>query len=359
MMAEESKGLLATGKAKLLFAGMLLVVIIAGYFLAGVVPPAHEDVAGTITGVQKAEKYRTDSNFKYPIAEIEQALRSRWLQVTNISTLKRLGPGAQGVFQAKQVTLKLMDGRTMKVKWKTAPERGETFNNQPRYEIAAYQLQKLFLEPGDYVVPPTVGQCLPMRQYRAIDSKAMETFENTDAVFCVLQYWLDNVTFKKIYDKKRFESDPKYARHLGNMNIFSYLIKHMDSNVGNFLISTDKANPRVFAVDNGVAFGGEASARGTKWQRLRVKRLPKETIDRLRKITLEDLEKHLGVVAQFAVVNSQIVPKDPTPNLDKEKGVRQKDDLIQFGLTAKEVKGVYNRLDKLLQDVDAGKIQTF
>ena len=144
-MAEESKGLLATGKAKLLFGGMLLIVIIAGYFLAGVVPPANEDVAGTITGIQKAEEYRTDSNFEYPIAEIEQALRSRWFQVTNISTLKRLGE-AQGstVYQAKQVTLKFMDGKTMKVKWKTAPERGETFNNQPRYEIAAYQLQKLF-----------------------------------------------------------------------------------------------------------------------------------------------------------------------------------------------------------------------
>ncbi|MFQ5677569.1 MAG: hypothetical protein ACE5G1_16890 [bacterium] len=301
-----------------------------------------------------------DSNFKYPIAEIEQALRSRWFQVTNISTLKRLGeaPGST-LYQAKQVTLKFLDGKTMKVKWKTAPHQGETFNNQPRYEIAAYQLQKLFLEPEEYVVPPTVGQCLPLQQYRVIDNKVIPTFDNSSAVFCVLQYWLDNVTFEKIYDKKRFESDPKYARHLGNMNIFSYLIKHMDSNVGNFLISTDRANPRVFAVDNGVAFGGEASARGTRWRDLRVKSVPKETIDRLRKITLEDLEKHLGVVAQFAVVNGQLVPKDPTPNLDKEGGVRQKDDLIQFGLTAEEVMGVYNRLNKLLQDVDAGKIQTF
>jgi len=29
----------------------------------------------------------------------------------------------------------------------------------------------------------------------------MPTFANSSAVFCVLQYWLDNVTFEKIYDK--------------------------------------------------------------------------------------------------------------------------------------------------------------
>ena len=41
-MAEESRGFLATRKAKLLLGGMLLVVILAGYFLAGVFPLADD-----------------------------------------------------------------------------------------------------------------------------------------------------------------------------------------------------------------------------------------------------------------------------------------------------------------------------
>jgi hypothetical protein len=58
------------------------------------------------------------------------------------------------------------------------------------------------------------------------------------------------------------------------MNILSYLIEHKDSNVGNFLISKDATNPRVFAVDNSYAFGSPESDRGHDWRFIRVKRLP-------------------------------------------------------------------------------------
>jgi len=58
-MAEESKSLLATGKAKMFFGVTLLVGILVGYFAAGYIPPEGE-VAGTIGGVKKAEKYRAE-----------------------------------------------------------------------------------------------------------------------------------------------------------------------------------------------------------------------------------------------------------------------------------------------------------
>ena len=58
-MAEESKSLLATGKAKIFFGVTLLVGIVVGYFAAGYIPP-QEDLAGTIGGVKKAEKYRAE-----------------------------------------------------------------------------------------------------------------------------------------------------------------------------------------------------------------------------------------------------------------------------------------------------------
>jgi len=98
--------------------------------------------------------------------------------------------------------------------------------------------------------------------------------------------------------------------------VFTYLIKHNDSNVGNFLISVPPSGPRVFIVDNGgLAFGGLVSNRGFEWRDIRVKRLPNETIERLRNITQEDLEKTLRVVAQFEVVDSQLVPTTPAQNL--------------------------------------------
>ncbi|MCH8021772.1 hypothetical protein IH785_18235 [candidate division KSB1 bacterium] len=298
-----------------------------------------------------------DSNFRFSMPEIERILKSGDWQVSEVSTISRLGSEAS--YQAKRATLELSAGKTLRIKWKTAPRAGEDFNNQPRYEIAAYELQKLFLTPEYYVVPPTLGLTLPVQQYRQIDRDVLPTFDDTQSVIFVAQYWLDQVTPEHVFDRARFDSDTTYARHLANMNILSYLIKHRDSNVGNFLISTDPKNPRVFAVDNGVAFESEASARGTAWQRLRVKRLPKETIERLRNITPEDLEKSLGVVLQFTGVDGFLIQISPTPNLDKKQGVRRNEGLIQFGLTESEIKGVYKRLQKLIEEVDAGKIQLF
>lgn len=101
------------------------------------------------------------------------------------------------------------------------------------------------------------------------------------------------------------------------------------------------------------------SDRGFVWRKLKVKRLPNDTIERLRNITQADLEKTLSVVAQFEVVDGELIPTAPAQNLNEKKGVRQKDGLIQFGLTSYEIKRVYSRLKKLLQRVDSGKIKTF
>ncbi|MFQ5824684.1 MAG: hypothetical protein ACE5JB_11555 [bacterium] len=293
-----------------------------------------------------------DSNILYPIEEIEQRLIYEPFDIIRFRDSRFEGD------ITKRVILKYHD-TMIQVKWKRSARGGRAPNNEPRYEIAAYKLQKLFLDPEDYVVPPTVGRCMPVGQYRKLEPGIDPTFKKTSDVVFVLQYWLENVTSKNIYDKKRFASDTSYARHLGNMNIFSYLIKHSDSNIGNFLISTDPTNPRVFAVDNGLAFGNLESTRGYEWRDIRLKRLPKETIDRLRGIQLEDLERTLGVVAQFEMKDGYLVPVEATQNLNKGKGVRQSNGIIQFGLTSKEIKEVYKRLNKILKRIDKGKIKTF
>ena len=55
-----------------------------------------------------------------------------------------------------------------RVKLRRAEPGAEDFNNRPRYDLAAYELQKLFLEPAEYVVPPTALRFVPARRTAAV-----------------------------------------------------------------------------------------------------------------------------------------------------------------------------------------------
>jgi hypothetical protein len=263
--------------------------------------------------------------------------------------------------RTQRVVLEFEDDIKIKVKWAKAPSgaRG-SFNNRPRYEIAAYELQKLFLDDSEYVVPPTVARCVPVDQQRQIQSWAEATFSGTNSVLVVLQYWLWNVTADDVWSKDRFKSDTLYARHFANLNLFTYLIRHSDSNKGNVLISSVTAHPRVFAVDNGVAFNRrEVSDRGTKWRRLRVDRLPQRAVDRLRALTRDELDRRLAVVAQFRRDGDVLVAMPPTAPLDRGKGVSHNDEVVQLGLTKNEIGHIWDRIRKVLKKVDEQKIALF
>lgn len=78
-----------------------------------------------------------------------------------------------------------------------------------------------------------------------------------------------------------------------------------------------------------------------------------------REITPDDLNHALSVVAQFEIQNSQMKPVPATESLDVEKGVRRKGNIIQLGLTAREIREVEKRLQDLLKKVDEGKYTLF
>ena len=294
-----------------------------------------------------------DSNMVYPVSLIEQRLQRDSFRVLDVRGSRRVGDRTQ------RVTIAFPDSSVMITKWAAAPLNGEEFNNQPRYEVAAYEIQKLFLSEPDYVVPPTILRVFDAGWYKAIKEDSRPTFGNTNSVVAVLQYWLTAVRGDSVFDLKRFEHDSAYARHLGNLNILTYLIKHNDANAGNVLISTVAVNPRMFSVDNGVAFGIEESDRGTDWRDLRVPRVPAYTVERLRKITRADLDRILGTIAEYEIKDKQLVPVTPGENLSRARGVRKKDDHVQFGLTKLEIDGVESRLKSLLKRVDEGKLKTF
>jgi hypothetical protein len=255
--------------------------------------------------------------------------------------------------------MQFSSAQVLVAKWAPAARGGSAFNNEPRYEAAAYELQKLFLPEDEWVVPPTLLRAFPSDYLDEYFPNAPRTFDDASSVVVAVQYWLLNVQSDDFWDEERFEADSVYARYLGNMNVLTHLIDHRDANTGNFLISSITQRPRVFSVDNGVAFRSQRSDRGYAWRNLRVERLPHATVARLRTVTEEDLTRALGVIAEFEIVDGLLVARAPTVNLDEGRGVRERDGVFQFGLTRAEIRDVGNRIAGLLKRVDEGKVTLF
>jgi hypothetical protein len=294
-----------------------------------------------------------DPIIRLPTDSIERLLRTAPYTVVAGQDSRYQGDRTQHLLLSFDSTTAL------EVKWAKAPVGGQAFNNQPRYEAAAYELQKLFLDPPNYVVPPTVLRMVPLSEVAQRDRYAEATFSDAASVLIVVQYWADFLTDKGVFDKKRVERDSVYARHLGDLNVLTYLIRHSDANAGNILISQDSSNPRLFAVDNGVSFASPPSNRGSFWRDLRVTRLGRTTAERLQKIRREDLDRALGVLAQFDLREGEYHEAAKGESIDDGTGVRRKGNVLQLGLTDSEIAGVHDRLKSLVKRIQDGKLATF
>jgi hypothetical protein len=297
-----------------------------------------------------------DANITLPVPEIERMMAAPELTIVSAEISR---PKAKG-----DITLKAdvsFEGQPpVRFKLRKAEPGADTFNNVPRYDMAAYELQKLFLDPGEYVVPPTALRFISLAEFSKYSPGVERTFPGADQVLAVVQYWLQEVkVIADVYNAETFATDPVYARHIGQLNIFTDLIDHSDSNAGNFLISRTTPGARVFSIDNGVAFASEESDRGKLWKDLRVDRLPADTVERLRKITPELLQQTLGVVGQWQLKDGKYVPVPKGENLSPNQGVRREGEVLQMGLKKSEVGRVARALKNLLQKIDDGDVKTF
>jgi hypothetical protein len=262
--------------------------------------------------------------------------------------------------RTQRTTLSFEDSVVVNAKWANAPVNGSMYNNEPRYEVAAYRIQQLFLEEPELVVPPTVMRAVPLEFVREQMPNARATFrEAPGSVLVALQYWLSAVSQDDFWDARRARSDTAYARHIGNFNILTYVIRHSDANRGNYLISADAGNPRVFAVDNGVSFAANESVQGFEWRELRVDRLPRRTIDRLATITRDQLDELLGVLVEYQIIDGALVPVEPGANLSPNRGVRRTAERIQLGLTSREIRDVERRIRDLVRQANGRHFQLF
>jgi len=298
-----------------------------------------------------------DSNITLPVAELERMLAEDPLTIVSADKSRPKAPG--DITSKAEISF---GGREpFRVKLRRSDPGADGFNNVPRYDIAAYAIQRMLMDPNEYVVPPTALRMIPVAEFKQYyhDPDAVKpTFSGADEVLCVVQYWLQDVkVLPDILDRARFDTDPVYARHIGQLNVFTFLIEHRDSNMGNFLISRAEQGPRVFSIDHGVAFASLDSDRGTDWLELRVDRLPKDTIERLRPLDKDRLSSALGVLAQWELRDGHYVAVDPTANMWPTRGVRIKDGVVQMGLTRTEISAIARQVKRLLNQVDRGKVK--
>ena len=249
----------------------------------------------------------------------------------------------------------------VRAKWKIAPPGGAGFNNNPEREIAAYEAQKLFLDPPEYVVPPVAASCVPLERHAETLGPVRATFPGTRCVFGVLAYWLEGVQDQGARDLERIDRDPAYRDSLARLNLFTYLIDHRDPRGANFLVTKDPERPRVFAIDNGVAFSGFQNPFTFvygDWGDILVPALRRADVERLRKASRADFER-LAVVAQFAIRDGMLVAVLPGPPLSANESVRVSDEIVQLGLTRKEIDAMERRVLDLLERLDAGEVDLY
>lgn len=250
------------------------------------------------------------------------------------------------------------------VKGKLVPAALDGFNNSPRKELAAWRIQGFFLDPVDYTVPATVLRCIPLEQWEERHDKGTPIIPGTTCMLGQISIWIQNVTVPDdLYEEERFLNDLDYAYHLANFNIFAYLINLRDNRKGNVLVSKDDSNRRVFAVDNGVAFGtiwfNWFYPPHYSWRQIRVPALPRNSIERLRKLRREDINSLLVINQLEADADGILRLVEPGPPIDPNRGAQREGTKVQFGLTTGEVDAVWERIESLIQRVDAGEIALF
>jgi hypothetical protein len=295
-----------------------------------------------------------DANITQPVEQLERLFAAEPLSIEQAEISR---PKAAGDITLR-AEVSFGGAPPLRVKLRRAEPGAEVFNNVPRYDLAAYELQKLFLDREEYVVPPTTLRMVPRADFAKFAPEVERTFSEADQVLAVVQFWLNDVTnAADIYDAARFGADALYARHIGQLNLLTWLIEHRDSNIGNFLIGRTTEGPRVFSIDHGVAFASEDSDRGELWKVLRVKRFPADAVERLRLVTPALLAQRLGVLAEWRLENGRYVPVTASENLVPGRGVRRRDGVLQMGLSQAEITQVHRQLTRFLSQAERGRFE--
>jgi hypothetical protein len=300
-------------------------------------------------------------NWQFPPHELETTIYKRGVEgELHAEEVERTAHGTTGALVL--IVRDEVSGKDIKWKFKkNVPGWVDSFNTSPRKELAAYEVQKLFLDPEDYVVPTCLAFCIPRDRYEKRGGYAAATLKGTDCVLGLASTWMKDVTIPDtLYDESRFLRDPTYAYFMSNFNLLTYLIQHRDGRVGQFLVAKNDKRRQVFSIDNGISFGfWPYNFFILQWETINVPALRQDSIERLRTIQRQDLD-FLAVIVQFELDQNGILkPKPVGVNLDPKEGAKYKDGTLQYGLSISEIDALWDRIQNIIAEVDAGNIQVF
>jgi hypothetical protein len=299
--------------------------------------------------------------------EVEESMAGQ----TRILGVADTPSGMQG---AKILTLQARAGaRTIVLRAKWRPQSSADIINEPRKELAAYAVQKLFLDETELVAPPTVAHCFPLDEYRAFAADEKATFDKSDCVLGFASYWLESVKSvgsarrdgllgagEGVWDPKLFEKDAAYRHSVANTNLLTYVIHHGDAHNEQFLLEQTPRGLRTYVVDNSIAFKSIKNPMllfREDWSKLQVPRLPKRTVERLRALTDEDFAG-LATVTELERRGRQLVRASPAPSQPKSDGSAMSwiGERLRIGLSQGEIELVRSRVRELLARPDLSTI---
>lgn len=316
---------------------------------APLTPPTVLCVAGTERPCRRAE-------------EVESWLASPDLEIIGTAQTPR---GIQG---ARVLTLR-HHGVVFRAKWR--PQSTLSRRNDPRRELVAYAIQKLFLDPDQYVVPPAAAHCFPLAVYRAyVLPGALPSFRDVPCVLGYLSYWLEDVESLKdaraagwfrshddALDDDLFAANPRYRESVADMNLLTYLIDHADSHQGQFLIRRDPRVPAVYSVDNSMAFGVKHNRRvKVDWSKIQVPAMPARSLDRLRRADIDRLASITELQLHGA---ARLVPVAPRRRGAEPAGIRWFQGRLVIGMTVDELAMLRARIAALLAAIERGEPKLF
>jgi hypothetical protein len=283
--------------------------------------------------------------------------------------------GNQGV-----VALALEDpsGERLKVKWRSAAS--ESLFNTPAKELAAYHVQRLLLEPADYVVPPVASQCFELEHYRERVLESATPLAGTRCVLGFVTYWLSgSITMPEarrtglwpmppdgpddddpqLFDPQRFATDDVYRRNLAILNLVTHLVNNRDAHAGQFTLYTTPWH--AFLIDNSLAFRAIPNPRTILIQDLSfilVPSIPESVATRLRTIERDELDA-LRVIEEYELRDGLLQRVEPGAPFEGDAFVRRAADRLQLGLPEVDVEDLWTRIVALRGELDAGRLTTF
>jgi hypothetical protein len=273
------------------------------------------------------------------------------MQGAKLLTLRTHGPWGEAVIRAK---------------WR-AQSTGDLLN-EPRKELAAYAVQKLFLDEGELVVPPTVAYCFGAAEYARFDAKAKPSFQGTECIFGFVSYWLEDVKTvgaarqsgllgpgAGIWEAKLFARDPEYRDSVSDSNLLTYLINHGDAHDEQFVLQQSPRGLRAYVVDNSIAFRSIKNPMllvRQDWSQIQVPSLPRTAISRLRALTAADYAR-LGNIGELELRGGTLVNyRSAEPLASDGTTMSWTGSRLRIGLTRGEIALVQAQARDLLARAD-------